>query len=161
MSSMAPTSAAVGRAEPSRVIREPFFSDRVCTVTFSGERASTRSTVSVKPCTVSVGRPAIRSIFTAKPPTWRTFSRAETISAALWRRPMASSTVSLMVWGFTLTRSTPWRRSTCSFSTVMVSGRPASTVYSRIWDRSNSFSRAEHRRSSCSADNVVGVPPPI
>ena len=78
-----PTSAAVGRAEPSRVIREPFFSDRVCTVTFSGERASTFSTVSAKPGTVSVGSPAIRSIFTAKPPTCRTFSRAETISAAL------------------------------------------------------------------------------
>ena len=60
-----------------------------------------------------------------------------------------------------LTRSTPFRRSTASFSAVMVSGRPASTVYSTTPPMSNlSFSRPSSR-SICAAVRVVGVPPPM
>ena len=42
----------------------------------------------------------------------------------------------------------------------MVSGRPASTVYSRRAERSKLSSTAAQSRSSCGAESVVGVPPP-
>ena len=58
------------------------------------------------------------------------------MSSARWARPIRSSTASCMVWGFTDTREHPRRASTASFSAVMVSGRPASTVYSVQPDRS-------------------------
>ena len=90
----------------------------------------------------------MRSMFTAKPPHSRTSARASTMSCAVCLRPMASSTESVMVWGFTLILSTPCRRSVLSFSIVIVSGRPASTVYSRRPERSNSDSSFEHSRSS-------------
>lgn len=83
------------------------------------------------------------------------------MSCAVWRRPMASSTLSDIVWGFTLTRPTPCARRTRSFSAVIVSGRPASTVYSRRAERSNSRSSAAQSLSSCAAESVVGVPPPM
>ena len=66
-----------------------------------------------------------------------------------------------MVWGFTDTRSTPWAFKTASFSAVMVSGRPASTVISPQQDRSKDSSKAVRTRSICSAVKVVGVPPPM
>jgi hypothetical protein len=128
---------------------------------FSGSSASTCSSVAAKPAALSAGRPAIRSMFTAKPPTARTVSSALRTSAAVCFRPMASSTASDMVWGLTLTRSTPCARSTRRRSGVMVSGRPASTVYSRRAERSNSRASTAHSRSSCCAESVVGVPPPI
>ena len=66
-----------------------------------------------------------------------------------------------MDWGLMDTRVTPLRRSAASFSAVMVSGRPASTVYSTVWLMSNlSFNRPSSR-SICSAVRVVGVPPPM
>ena len=66
-----------------------------------------------------------------------------------------------MVWGLTLRRVTPLSRRTRSFSAVMVSGRPASTVYSTAPPMSKrSFSRPSSR-AICSAVRVVGVPPPI
>ena len=52
------------------------------------------------------------------------------MSAAVCLRPMARSTSSSMDWGLTLMRSAPWSSRTCSFSRVMVSGRPASMQYS-------------------------------
>ena len=103
----------------------------------------------------------MRSMFTAKPPTARTFSSASTMSAELCRRPIVSSTESDIVCGLTLTRSTPWARRTRSLSSVIVSGRPASTVYSRSAPRSNSRSSAVHSLSSWAAFSVVGVPPPM
>ena len=73
---------------------------------------------------------------------------------------MARSTSSRRVWGFTEIRSVPARRSTASRSSVMVSGRPASTVNSPQADRSKARRRPDRARSSCSAVRVVGVPPP-
>ena len=70
------------------------------------------------------------------------------MSAAVWLRPMASSTVSSMDWGFTETRSTWWAISTDILSAVMVSGRPASTVYSVSRDRSKQVSTWVSSRSS-------------
>ena len=73
---------------------------------------------------------------------------------------MAVSTASDMDWGFTEIRPHPRRASTASFSAVMVSGRPASTVYSVQADRSMRSASSPMSRSSCPADRVVGVPPP-
>ena len=54
-----------------------------------------------------------------------------------------------------------WARSTSSFSRVMVSGRPASTVYSVQCSRGRTASHRVSTRSICSALRVVGVPPPM
>ena len=86
---------------------------------------------------------------------------ASPMSAAVWQRPMARSTFSSKVWGFTDTRVTPWAFKTASFSAVMVSGRPASTVSSSQAERSKAASKAASTRSICSAVSVVGVPPPM
>ena len=82
------------------------------------------------------------------------------MSSARWARPIRSSTASCMVWGFTDTREHPRRASTASFSAVMVSGRPASTVYSVQPDRSMCSASSPMSRSSWGAERVVGVPPP-
>ena len=57
-------------------------------------------------------------------------------------------------------RPTPPPRRTASFSSVTVSGRPASTHISEQAPRSNSSPSHEHSRPSCSGESVVGVPPP-
>ena len=131
------------------------------TVTFSGASSITASSVREKPSGVSVGRPAMRSMFTAKPPQARTSSSASRMSCAVCLRPIASRTLSDIVWGLTLSLSTPWARSVRSFSAVIVSGRPASTVYSRRAERSNSRSSFPQSLSSWAAESVVGVPPPM
>ena len=86
---MASTDAGSGRPPPCSVIREPFFSDRVCTVMFSGPMASTRSRVRPKPSKLSAGRPAIRSMFTSPPNRFPARAIASPIWAAVWARPMA------------------------------------------------------------------------
>ena len=50
--------------------------------------------------------------------------------------------------GFTDTRVQPLVRRTASFSAVMVSGRPASTVYSTHAERSTASSNSPISRSS-------------
>ena len=133
---------------------------RVWTVMFSGLRASTSSRESRKPSTLSWGRPAIKSMLMQAKPTSRAVQNASRMSRAVWRRPMAWSTWSDMVWGLMEMRSIPCSRSTSSFSRVMVSGRPASTVISRQPARGRWASAAASRRSSWDAERVVGVPPP-
>ena len=88
-------------------------------------------------------------------------SMALRMSSPLCRRPMAARTLSSMDWGLTLIRSTSFFRRTASFSAVMVSGLPASTVSSTASARSNPSRSLPSRRSICSAVKVVGVPPPI
>ena len=100
-------------------------------------------------------------MFTWGKPHRATKSMAAPMSAAVWHRPMARRTFSSKVWGFTETRVTPWRFSTDSFSAVMVSGRPASTVISVQAEQSKAVSKAVRTRSICSAVSVVGVPPPM
>ena len=137
-----------------------FFSDSVCTVIFSGASASTLSSVSRKPSALSDGSPAMRSMFTAKPPTARTFSSASTMSAELCRRPIVSSTESDIVCGLTLTRSTPWARRTRG---LILGYRVGASGLDGVFraPRSNSRSSAVHSLSSWAAFSVVGVPPPM
>lgn len=56
---------------------------------------------------------------------------------------------------------TPRGRIAFSLSIVMVSGRPASTVNSRQVLISNAQVMVSIKRANCSAESVVGVPPPI
>ena len=60
-----------------------------------------------------------------------------------------------------LMRPTPCSFRAASFSLVMVSGRPASTVNSPQREKSNTPFIFPHRTASCSAVRVVGVPPPM
>ena len=55
----------------------------------------------------------------------------------------------------------PCRASTASFSRLMVSGRPASTVYSVQPARGRTSLHRVSSRSIWSALRVVGVPPPM
>ena len=83
------------------------------------------------------------------------------MSAARWLRPMAASTGSDMVWGFTEIRLPPPARMARSFSRVMVSGRPASTVNSVPGARAKASFTLSSRAASWPASRVVGVPPPM
>ena len=66
-----------------------------------------------------------------------------------------------IVCGLIEIRVTGYFRITFSFSFVILSGRPASTVNSCTVSIEKLCSIHESRRSNCPADNVVGVPPPI
>ena len=83
------------------------------------------------------------------------------MSAAVWGRPIFSSTGSFMDWGFTETRSTLCFAKTAILSPSMVSGLPASTVNSLSFSRGRCFSAAVKTASSCSAERVGGGPPPM
>ena len=127
---------------------------------FPAPSAITSRTVSEKLSGVSPGSPAIRSMLNASCGNLFTIATASRTSAAVWRRPIVSSTSSDIVCGFTLTRFTPCETSTASFSSVTVSGRPASTVNSRQAERSKHAFVSASSRSSSGAVSVVGVPPP-
>ena len=72
-----------------------------------------------------------------------------------------TSTSSAIDCGFILNRSTPYDFITRSFSRVMVSGLPASTVYSCTPSSSKAPEISLKSLSSCDALIEVGVPPPI
>ena len=74
---------------------------------------------------------------------------------------MLRSTWSDRDWGLMLMRLMPASRKARSFSWVMVSGRPASTVNSPQREKSNTWRIFPHRAESCRALRVVGVPPPM
>ena len=66
-----------------------------------------------------------------------------------------------MVWGFTEILVAPLSLMAISLSSVMVSARPASTVYSRILEMSMFLAIACIIFSISCAESDVGVPPPI
>ena len=105
-------------------------------------------------------RPAIRSVLILSKPASLAALNASSVCFEVCLRPMFSSTLSLKVCGFMLRRVMPAAFNAASFSAVTVSGRPASTVYSLKWDRSKFFSITAQIFSICSAERVVGVPPP-
>ena len=88
------------------------------------------SMVCAKVSGVSPVKPAMTSMLISRKPACRASSKARSTSAAACFLPIAASTLSSMDCGLMLTRPTPAFFSTRSFSGVMVSGRPASTVYS-------------------------------
>ena len=114
--------------------------ESVCTVIFSGASSISLSMVFSKLSTVSVGRPAIISVFIESKPTFLARSKLSKNCAVVCFLPIASRTLSFKVCGFIDTLPQPFALSTFSFSSVMVSGLPASTVYSRTVDISKLFS---------------------
>ena len=135
-------------------------SARACTVISSGRSFSTISMVCETSSIPSPGSPTIRSMLILSKPRERAVSNARTVSSTVCLRPIRSRVFWFMVCGLTLIRVTGCARSTSSFSFVMLSGRPASTVNSIACDRSKSSSTAHRRRSICRGVRVVGVPPP-
>ena len=132
-----------------------------CTVTLEAPSWMTPSKVRWKLVRSSPGRPTIKSaLMLEKPRRWARW-KASTTSWAVWRRPMLRSTWSDRDWGLMLMRLMSASRKARSFSWVMVSGRPASTVYSLISVKSKRRSSLVQSSSSCPALRVVGVPPPI
>ena len=71
---MAAVSAPEGSPCRSIASREPFFSASVCTVMFSGANSSTCSNVYWNPSKLSLGSPAIKSMFTMGMPACRTMA---------------------------------------------------------------------------------------
>ena len=65
-----------------------------------------------------------------------------------------------MVCGLMEILVTPCFLSTANFSSVMLSGRPASTVNSFTWSNGNVSFSLVISASSCEALSDVGVPPP-
>ena len=83
------------------------------------------------------------------------------MSAAVCLLPTAARTVSFAVWGFIDILVTPASLRTSSFSSVMVSGLPASTLYSPSVGAPKHSAIAPVSILSSSALSTVGVPPPI
>ena len=96
-----------------------------------------------------------------KSPAPAAIAKAFRISSALCDRPISSRVLSFIVWGFMLILPTPFFARDMSLSSVTVSGRPASTVNSLAGERSKLSRTSFRSSSSCSAESVVGVPPPI
>ena len=136
------------------------FKAREWTVRLSGDRARISSRVWDSSSIPSPGRPMMRSMLMLSNPISRARRNFSFTISTVWRRPMRSRVFWFMVWGLMEMRVTPWRFNTSSFSRVMLSGLPASTVNSRTPDRSKRRSTSQITRSRCSAERAVGVPPP-
>ena len=86
-------------------------------------------------------------------------ANASRVCSTVCARPIRFRVSSFMVCGLTEIRLTPASFKTRSFSRVMLSGRPASTVNSRS-PAGVGFSISMSTFSS-SAESAVGVPPPM
>ena len=75
--------------------------------------------------------------------------------------PLLFAVPLFIVCGFTEILVTPCFLSTSNFALVILSARPASTVYSASADKSILFFTASMTCVSCPAESVVGVPPPM
>ena len=132
-----------------------------CTVRLSGWSFSIFSRVSCISAASSPGSPAIRSILILSNPSSRARWKICSTSSTVCFLPTRSSVFCCIVCGLTEMRVTGYLRITSSFSRVILSGLPASTVNSSTCSKSK-FSRiVPSSRSSWSASSVVGVPPPI
>jgi len=127
----------------------------------AGERSHKVSRVYLKVSGVSFGSPVIKSIFICLKPISSASLYASKVCVAVCRLPIASRTSSFKVCGFMLILSQPPSRIASSFSRVIVSGLPASIVNSRHFFISKEAFIAVISFVSCSAEKVVGVPPPI
>ena len=130
-------------------------------VTLSGASSFTSSIVCLTSSSVSSGSPMMRSMFMLSKPSSRASLKLCIVSSTVWCLPIISSVCCFMVCGLTDIRLMPFFFSARSFSLVMESGLPASTVNSR-----QSFKSKLHlifliSLSSCAGLSVVGVPPPM
>ena len=74
---------------------------------------------------------------------------------------MFANTSSEKVCGLMEMRVAPYSLMTASFSASVQSGRPASTVYSTMAERSKQSRTVPMSWRSCAAERLVGVPPPM
>ena len=107
------------------------------------------------------GRPMIRSIFIFSKP--HSLARANTSLCLLYGVMAANALQCLILHCLRIYRDSLHTkfRSTISFSLVILSGLPASTVISAASFTGKLSYRHCNNSSICPADNVVGVPPPI
>lgn len=122
---------------PSLSIVTPFsvsvelrFILRVCTVIHSASSARIPSTEFLKLSYVSVGKPAIRSVFIFVKPHFLARAKASKNCCTVCFLPISRRTSSFNVCGFMLILSTLFSFKAFNFSAVIVSGLPASTVNS-------------------------------
>ena len=134
---------------------------REWTVKLSGPSFLISSSVFSTSSLVSCGSPTMMSILILSKPSSLASKKASFTCKTVCLRPISSNVSSFIVCGLILIRVTGWRFIVLSFSRVMLSGRPASTVHSWRKDKLKEFSIFERRRSNWSGSNVVGVPPPI
>ena len=106
------------------------FSAREWIVKLSGCRFSTFCSVCATSSFPSPGRPMIRSILILSNPSSLAIWKILTVSSTVCFLPITSSVFWFIVCGLTEILVTGNSFITCSFSLVMLSGRPASTVYS-------------------------------
>ena len=133
---------------------------REWTVTLSGASSFISSMVARTSFISSSGRPMIRSMLMLSKPNFLARRYFSFTISTVWRRPMRSRVDCFMVWGLMEILEIPWARRVFSLSSVMLSGRPASTVNSFTEERSNRSSIRVRMASSSSAFKAVGVPPP-
>ena len=133
---------------------------REWTVSESGFKASISSKVCFTSSRSSPGSPMIRSMLMLSNPSALAIWNFSFTFSTVWRRPIRSKVFWFMVWGLMEIRLMPWEAKTFNFSSVMLSGRPASTVNSRTFFVSNSCSNLHKIASMSSAGSEVGVPPP-
>ena len=137
------------------------FNAREWTVRESGFSASTFSNVCATFSLSSPGRPTIRSMLMLSNPRERAMRNFSSISSTVWWRPIRSSVSWFMVCGLIEIRVTGNLRMAFKTSSLIVSGRPASTVNSCTCSIGKSSVTFVSRRSICAAFSVVGVPPPM
>ena len=131
-----------------------------CIVILSGESLRISSMVCLTSSIFSLGRPTIKSIFILLNPSFLARLNAVFTSSTVCLLPMISNVSCFMVCGFTEILSILCFFNTSSLSSVMLSGLPASTVYSFKYVKSNNSSTLVITLSNCFAVSVVGVPPP-
>ena len=88
--------------------------------------------VSLTSSTPSPGRPIIKSMLISGIPARRRLWNISDTDSTVWFLPMRFKVRCCMVWGLQLTRVTPHCCMAASFTSDILSGRPASTVNSTV-----------------------------
>ena len=132
-----------------------------CTVRLSGDSFLISAAVYLTSSCVSPGSPRIISILMLSNPSSLARANASFTCSGECFLPMMRKVSSLIVCGLIDILVIPCFFNTRSFSTVILSARPASTVNSCTRPKSKYRYTAASSRSSSSGSKVVGVPPPI
>ena len=127
----------------------------------SGDSAVIASMVLCTSSFVSPGSPRMISILILSNTACLASIKASFTCATVCCLPISLRVSCFIVWGLTEILVTPCFNSTLSFSSVMLSARPASTVNSCTVSNTNVSFSFVSSLSSSAADNELGVPPPI
>ena len=141
--------------------RAALFNARECTVIPSGLSFFASSIEYLTIFSSSCGSPRIKSIFILLKPHCLASLNASLTCSTVCRLPIISKVFWFIVWGLIEILETLCFFNVLSFSSVILSGRPASTVNSLTVLKSKFSLRLVINLSIWSGSNVVGVPPPI